>query len=268
MFAPWTVALAAVLLGTLALGTVGLLDDIAHLAAAPRLGVQVLVPLVASIVVANRSGGELIAGTVVAILWCVSYVNAFNFMDGINGISASQATITAVFLALVARDVGDQSIEVASLALAGASVGFLPFNAIRPRIFLGDVGSYGIGFALSAIALLLWDAGASPVVLLGPFVLYLSDTFTVLIRRRRRGDSLFEAHREHAYQRLIQAGWSHLEVAGLCAAITLVASVIMFVVLDSSTSAQVVALVAVVLLVLTYLSLVARHVGATQWGHR
>jgi len=132
----------------------------------------------------------------------------------------------------------------------------LPFNAIRPKIFLGDVGSYSIGFWLSATALLLWDSGASPVVLLGPFLLYLMDTSTVLFRRWRRGDSLFEAHREHAYQRLHQSGWSHVAVSALCGLLTISTSVLMLLTIDRGWAAQLLSLVVAISIIAGYLRFV------------
>jgi UDP-GlcNAc:undecaprenyl-phosphate/decaprenyl-phosphate GlcNAc-1-phosphate transferase len=250
------------LAGTVALGLVGLLDDRFNLPALPRLAAQVLVPFTAVLIAADRSGPALGAALVISVVWCAGYVNAFNFMDGINGISGSQAAIAGSFLALVARDVGNQPVELASWAIAGAAVGFLPFNAVRPRIFLGDVGSYGIGFLLAGTALLLWKAGAAPIVLLGPFLLYLADTSVVLVRRWRRGASLTEAHREHAYQLLTQSGWSHLAVAALCAGVTLLTSALMLAVTDATLAAQLVALLLSLVVVAGYLWLPIRFFPA------
>jgi UDP-N-acetylmuramyl pentapeptide phosphotransferase/UDP-N-acetylglucosamine-1-phosphate transferase len=174
-------------------------------------------------------------------------------MDGINGISGTQAAAAGGFLALVARHVQLNEIELAAWAMTGAAVGFLPFNAVRPKVFLGDVGSYGIGFWLAACALKLLDHGVSPLVLAGPFVLYLGDTSAVLVRRWRRGESLFEAHREHAYQLLVRSGWSHLAVSSLCLAITLATSFATFAVVDQSFMVQFLTLAASVLIVAIYL---------------
>ncbi len=156
-------------------------------------------------------------------------------------------------LPLRAHDLAARPVELASWALAGACLGFLPFNIIRPKIFLGDVGSYAIGFWLAATALLLWDAGGSPIVLLGPFLLYLVDTATTLFRRARRGESLTTAHRDHAYQRLQQSGWSHLGVTTICAAITAISSALMLAVSDSSRAIQAVALCGGLTLVASYI---------------
>lgn len=256
------VALAAV--GSVLLGAVGLADDRFHLPAAPRLAAQVAVPLVVSMLVVDGSARVAIGASAVAVVAAVGYVNAFNFMDGINGISASQAAIAAGTIAVLADGLDSLAIRDAALALCGASVGFLPFNAGRARIFLGDVGSYFIGAWLAGTALLVVDAGASVLTVLAPFLLYLADTSTVLIRRARRGAPLFEAHREHVYQRLHQLGWSHQAVSALCAAISAVSAVAMYATRDAGPSARALTFLACVAMVVGYLALPGLLSGRRQ----
>jgi UDP-GlcNAc:undecaprenyl-phosphate/decaprenyl-phosphate GlcNAc-1-phosphate transferase len=247
----WNRPITALVVGGVVLGGTGFADDRWTLSALPRLGVQIMTPVAVGILIADRATPWLVVAAVVV----AGYVNAFNFMDGINGISGSQAAIAGGLLALVANDVGADSLAIAGWAVCGASVGFLPFNAIRTRIFLGDVGSYFLGFWLAGLALLVVDAGAPVMVVVGPFLLYLLDTSTVLVRRARRRERLTEPHREHAYQRLVQAGWSHPVVAGLCAAVSAACGAIMYVVRDASTAAQFFALAGCVGLVVGYLAL-------------
>lgn len=248
-------AVIGALAGAGLLGVTGLLDDRFGLPALPRLLVQVATPIIVTIVVVDRAGWALAAAVIVAAVAIPAYVNAFNFMDGINGISGTQAAIAGTFLAAVAHTRDLPNLQIAGLAVCGASLGFLPFNTVRPKIFLGDVGSYFLGFWLAAIALLLIDDGAPAMVVVAPFLLYLADTSTVLIRRARRGERLMDAHREHAYQRLTQAGWSHVSVTLLCAAVSGLAAIIMYVVLDSSLWLQVLALLGCLALVAGYLAL-------------
>lgn len=248
-------AVTGALVGAGVLAATGLLDDRFGLPAVLRLLVQLLTPIVITLVVVDRTGWALAVAVLVAALVVPAYVNAFNFMDGINGISGTQAAIAGTFLAAVAHSRDLPNVEIAGLAVCGASLGFLPFNAVRPKIFLGDVGSYFLGFWLAALALLLVDDGAPVVVVVAPFLLYLADTSTVLVRRARRGERLMDAHREHAYQRLNQAGWSHLAVTLLCAAVSGVAAIIMYLVIDSSLVVQVLALLGSLALVVGYLAL-------------
>lgn len=246
-----TTPAVALIAGGVVLGGTGFADDRWQLGPRPRLLVQVLTPLILGAVVLGRVNGWL----VVAVVVVAGYVNAFNFMDGINGISGTQAAIAGAFLALVADHVGDRTLVAAGWAICGASLGFLPYNAWRPRVFLGDVGSYFAGFWLAGLALLLVEAGAPALVVVGPFILYVFDTFSVLVRRARRGDALTEAHREHTYQRLTQAGWSHVAVTVLCACVASACAVIMYLVIDRPLIVQLVALAASMMLVTTYLLL-------------
>lgn len=255
-------AVIGALVGAGVLAATGLLDDRYGLSAAPRLMVQLVTPIVVALAVVDRSGWALAVAVIVAAVAVPAYVNAFNFMDGINGISGTQAAIAGTFLAAVAHSGDLRNLQIAALAVCGASLGFLPFNAVRPKIFLGDVGSYFLGFWLAALALLLVDDGAPVLVIVAPFLLYLADTSTVLVRRARRGERLMDAHREHAYQRLTQAGWSHLTVTLVCAAVSSAAAIIMYLVLDSSPGVQVLALLGCLVLVVVYLALperIGRH---------
>jgi UDP-N-acetylmuramyl pentapeptide phosphotransferase/UDP-N-acetylglucosamine-1-phosphate transferase len=221
----------------------------------PRLIAQFAVPVMVGAVVIDRSGARLVLALVVAAFVVAAYINAFNFMDGINGISGSQAAIAGAFLAAIGDHIDAPAVTAAGLAVCGASLGFLPFNAIRARIFLGDVGSYFLGFWLAGLALLVVDAGVAAAVVVGPFLLYLMDTSVVIVRRARRGARLTEAHREHAYQRLTQVGWSHLAVASLCAVVSGLCALIMYALIDSAVGLQVVGLGVCAVVVTGYLAL-------------
>lgn len=166
------------------------------------------------------------AGT--ALFFLVGHTNAFNFMDGINGIAGGQATITGVGMALLTGlAAGDWSSTpvLLSFALAGATAGFLPHNFPRARMFMGDVSSAPLGLLLAA--LVVWLAAAHGAWLLLPLGLlhanFLLDTAITLTRRVARGERWFEAHREHFYQRLIRSGKSHALVTGVEMGLQLVA---------------------------------------------
>jgi UDP-GlcNAc:undecaprenyl-phosphate/decaprenyl-phosphate GlcNAc-1-phosphate transferase len=263
----WPAAVSGLLLGSLALAVTGLLDDRLGLPAVARLLVQVVVPLAIAVAVVDRGGWQLGTSVMLAVFALAGFVNAFNFMDGINGISGMQAAIAGTFLAIVADRLNAESLVGAGWAVSGAALGFLPFNAVRAFIFLGDVGSYFLGFWLAGLGLLVVEAGAPALVVLGPFLLYLLDTSATLLRRARRRQPLMEAHREHTYQRLVQAGWSHLSVAVLCAAVSGLCSLIMYSVLDSSSEVIAVALAGCLMLVTAYLalpSLIQRYDASTS----
>ena len=155
-------------------------------------------------------------------LWLTGYANAFNFMDGINGLAAGQAIVTGLGMALLGSVVSGQSSMVSppvllSLVIAGACAGFLPHNFPKARMFMGDVGSAPLGFLLAA--LVVWIARDYGWWLLIPLGLlhanFVLDTGLTLARRILRGERWYEAHREHFYQRLIRAGKSHPFVTGV-----------------------------------------------------
>jgi UDP-N-acetylmuramyl pentapeptide phosphotransferase/UDP-N-acetylglucosamine-1-phosphate transferase len=110
----------------------------------------------------------------------VAVVNAVNFMDGINGISAVTGAVAGAAFAWLGAELDDRTLLVLGAAVAGASLAFLPWNAPRARVFLGDVGSYGLGAALAAGVCLALAAGSTPEAAVGPLALYLADTGTVL----------------------------------------------------------------------------------------
>ncbi len=150
-----------------------------------------------------------------AVMWAV---NLFNFMDGADGVAGVQGLAASLGLGAVLSVAGEGGAALAAFALAGAVAGFLRWNWHPARIFLGDVGSYFIGFELAALMLMSGDSPAriSPaLILIAPFV--VDATFT-LLARALRGAPVWRAHREHVYQRLVLHAWSP---ARLCVVLAL-----------------------------------------------
>jgi UDP-N-acetylmuramyl pentapeptide phosphotransferase/UDP-N-acetylglucosamine-1-phosphate transferase len=160
------------------------------------------------------------AASAVAAAWLVGFVNAFNFMDGVNGIAGAHALIGGVTYTCLAGWRHDGFGVASGLALAAGAGAFLPWNAIRARVFLGDVGSYSIGAALAVLAVRLVSLGVPIEAVAGPVALYLADVAWTLQRRIRRGEPWLQAHRTHVYQRWCDAGWTHPEVTVLTCALT------------------------------------------------
>ena len=197
------------------LGALGRFDDVASLPPVFRLGAQVVTGAAAG----ARIGGPL--GAAAGAVAIPSIVNAFNFMDGINGISGGTA---AAWGSVVASDPSLVRSSRAQGALtAGMGLGFLPYNVPRASMFLGDVGSYllGSGIAVTVLESAFTDGCPNPRAAgraLAPLAPYLADTGITIVRRALRGDAVTEAHREHAYQRMVhETGWPHWAVSGLVA---------------------------------------------------
>jgi Fuc2NAc and GlcNAc transferase len=144
---------------------------------------------------------------VVAVVWLT---NLFNFMDGADGLAASQAAISAAIFAAMFASAGIDGSAGFALVAAAASLGFLVWNRPRARIFLGDCGSLLLGWCMAMLALNGTLTGAvSPAlafIVLSPFVV---DATLTLGWRAVRGERWYTPHRDHAYQYLIRAGWGH-----------------------------------------------------------
>lgn len=197
------------------LGAVGRLDDLGGLSIAPRLGSQVLV----GAAVGSRTGGG--RGAIIGAVTVPVIVNAFNFMDGINGISGATAAVWGC--ALASNRSSNNIIRAQASLTAGMGFGFLPHNVPDATMFLGDVGSYLLGSGIAVTVLQsAFDQGNFQVgnarEAVVPLLPYLADTGTTIIGRALRKEPITEAHRAHAYQQLVhETGWPHWAVAAVVA---------------------------------------------------
>lgn len=161
-------------------------------------------------------------GVPLALFWLVGLTNAYNFMDGIDGIAGGQGVVAGLGWFILGWIGGQPLTALLGLLLAAGCFGFLGHNWAPARVFMGDVSSTFLGFTFAAVALIasredprLLAAGA---LLVWPFVF---DTLLTLAVRLGRGEKLDAAHRSHLYQRLVLAGYSHGAVSMLymgCAA--------------------------------------------------
>ena len=196
----------------------GLLDDLLPM---PAIGKFILQFFAATVLIAAVSQGWAL-GWVVAlclIVACCYVVNIWNFMDGSNGLITVQALLIALAMAFWPGQ--PVTLRLVALALAGACVGFLPFNLPRARVFLGDVGSHTLGAAVFGLLLLAWHSATINLVqsLLMGTVLLLDSGYT-LARRVLAGRRIWRAHREHLYQYAVRRGHSHAKVCLYYAAAT------------------------------------------------
>ena len=150
----------------------------------------------------------------VALAW-LWFINLFNFMDGIDGIAAGEAAIIAfglVILAALHPDLGLASPE--AIVIGAAVIGFLLFNWPPARMFMGDVGSAGLGYLLGWLLIVAAAKGALVPALLLPLY-FVADASTTLAARAWRRKPLAQAHRDHAYQNAVDKGLSHALVSSL-----------------------------------------------------
>jgi len=193
----------------LVIAIVSFIDDLRHLPATLRLGVQVG----AAVPVALLFVPPL--WTPLAVLWIVGLTNAYNFMDGIDGIAGGQAVVAGGAWALLGMTAQQPLVAGVGLLIAGSSAGFLMHNWQPARIFMGDVGSAFLGFLFASLAVMAWPdvkLAAAGVLVVWPFIADAAFTF---VRRAMRRERVMEAHRSHIYQRLNQRGLSHAAVASI-----------------------------------------------------
>ncbi|WP_298854354.1 lipopolysaccharide biosynthesis protein [uncultured Aquimonas sp.] len=208
--------------GLLAVAAVGWWDDHRPLSARFRLVVHVLAAAqFLWVLQGTPTDMQTALHFGLGLLWIVSLVNFWNFIDGINGLAALQAVIAAGLYAGLAQAAGLAGAAVLMLALSSAVLGFLPYNLPRARLFMGDVGSGALGFALGAFALLLLPSVRAPWLLLLPVAAVLADAGLTLAKRMLLGRRWYAAHREHLYQWWVRRGASHVRVSLAYAAFSL-----------------------------------------------
>ncbi len=214
--------LLALIGGGSVVALIGFLDDHRRVPAGIRLAVHVAAALwalvclggLAPLMIGHRVVDLGWAGQVLALLGIVWTLNLFNFMDGIDGIAASEAVFITCAGALLTLVHGQASDTVAiGLAFAAACLGFLLWNWPPATIFMGDVGSGYLGYVISVMALAATRDNPAAVwiwLILGG--VFFVDATVTLVRRAIRRERLHEAHRGHAYQRLARRWQSHRRV--------------------------------------------------------
>ncbi len=223
-----TLALAGVL------GGMAALDDLYDFGAKTKLLAQAVAGLVFAVFVARIEVLPLglidlplgpVVGALGTALWIVVATNAVNFMDGANGVAPGAQVMALFAFALAAFSAGLPVIGGAALAGAAASLGFLPWN-LRGKLFQGDVGALFSSFLLAGLAVLATKTGpghAAVFLYFAPLALFpfLTDVLLTLLVRARRGERLFEAHRDHLYQLWLtrRPDRSHLALAARTSAI-------------------------------------------------
>lgn len=199
----------------------GFIDDLRGLGVRIRLlAVVALATVFGSMMALETGHGPALAvGVVVAVAFLIlAHTNAFNFMDGINGISGLTTAAVGLFFAWQSGERGLPELQALGLAVAVAGLAFLPFNVPRARLFLGDSGSYALGFLLAAIGIWFGIETSDWWLAAAPFALYFLDTGFTLLRRAGQGKPLSQPHREHTYQRLSDGLGSHVGASFIVAA--------------------------------------------------
>ena len=164
------------------------------------------------------------------VIWIVGISNAFNLIDGLDGLAAGAGLFATIVMLIVSFVQGNIGVTVLTLALTGALIGFLRYNFNPASIFLGDCGALFIGFTLAALSMLGAQKASTAVAVAIPmmaFGLPIIDTSFTMVRRFISGKPIFQGDREHIHHMLLARGWSQRNVAfalySLCAVFSLLA---------------------------------------------
>jgi UDP-N-acetylmuramyl pentapeptide phosphotransferase/UDP-N-acetylglucosamine-1-phosphate transferase len=209
-----------ILMMTGVISIVSLMDDRRGLSIAVRLGVHLLAAallVIGSGLVFHTKTDSMLGfiklGWIAApftIVFVVWMTNLYNFMDGMDGFAGGMTVIGYGLLGYLGWQAHHPVISVIATLQSAAAAGFLVYNFPPARIFMGDVGSVSIGFLAAALIVLGCRDGVFdlwvPVIIFSPFIL---DATVTLARRAFHHEKVWEAHRDHYYQRLVLSGWSH-----------------------------------------------------------
>lgn len=208
-------------------------DDIHSLSPRLRFAVQGLVALGSVLGMGYFKSvtiplfGQLPLGAVgflITILWIVGLTNAYNFMDGIDGMAGGVALSAALGWMFLASRTNHNFVFWIAFAVGAGSLGFLFHNWSPAKIFMGDAGSTFLGYTFAALPLLSADEGGD-ALMLGTLLMwtFIMDAGITFIRRALKRENVFAAHRTHVYQRLAASGYGHAAVSSLYILLTLLA---------------------------------------------
>lgn len=190
---------------------ISLLDDIYHLSVKWRLLVQLMASAVFILAMLPPQAWWLITLMTLLITWMT---NLYNFMDGSDGLAGGMGLFGFASYATAAYIMGDMHLALMNAAVSSACLAFLFFNFNPAKIFMGDSGSIPLGFLAGSMGAYgyfyaLWPVWF-PVLVFSPFII---DATVTLIKRQLAGEKVWQAHRSHYYQHLVQLGWGHRNTA-------------------------------------------------------
>ncbi len=211
-----------VTIGGLVFFLIGLADDLFSLSPIARLLLQVSAASCAwfvgvqidfvSIPGLGITQLPLLISWLFTIVWLVGMTNAVNWIDGLDGLAAGVCGIAAVVMLIVSLFMNQPAAALIVAAMAGGALGFLRYNFNPAQIFMGDGGSYYLGFTLASVGVIGLLKSVTTVAVLLPFLILavpILDMSAVIIDRLRSGKSPFIADKRHLHHRLLKAGLSH-----------------------------------------------------------
>ncbi|HSL31526.1 MAG TPA: glycosyltransferase family 4 protein [Anaerolineales bacterium] len=207
------------------LALVGWRDDIFSLSPNYRFLVQGLVATISILVlgyfrvVRIPLVGDVdlgVVGIIITFLWIIGMINAYNFMDGIDGMAAGVAVVAGLGWMILSSNVSNPFIFWVALAIAATGLGFLGHNWPPAKIFMGDVASTFLGYSFAILPLLSADQSGDALTM-GTLLMWtvIIDTFLTFLRRLVTGENVLSGHRLHLFQQLVSGGYKHGTISAL-----------------------------------------------------
>jgi UDP-GlcNAc:undecaprenyl-phosphate/decaprenyl-phosphate GlcNAc-1-phosphate transferase len=232
----WERSFIYIVLGAI-LALVGWRDDLFSLSPNYRFLVQGLIAIISILglgyfkIVRIPLLGEIdlgIVGIVITFLWIMGLINAYNFLDGIDGMAGGVAVVAGLGWMTLSSNVNNPFVFWVALSIAAASLGFLGHNWPPAKIFMGDVASTFLGYSFAVLPLLSAQSGDALTV--GTLLMWIviMDTFVTFLRRLVKGQKVISGHRSHLFQQLIDGGYKHATISSLYIFLTFLAGMLSY----------------------------------------
>ena len=168
-------------------------------------------------------------GIVITFLWIIGMINAYNFMDGIDGMAGGVAVVAGLGWMILSSNVQNPFVFWVALSIAATSLGFLGHNWPPAKIFMGDVASTFLGYSFAALPLLSADQSGDALTM-GTLLMWtvIMDTFLTFLRRLVKGENILSGHRLHLFQQLVMGGYKHGTISALYIFLTFLAGLLTY----------------------------------------
>ncbi len=236
LFADITTEVRGILLGAIIIVATGAMDDVISLKPGTKFLAQIIAAIIAVLhgvvirVVMNPNvfsqTESVLLGWLaipITILWIVGITNSVNLIDGLDGLAVGVSTISCITILVVALRVAEPNVAIIVAALAGACIGFMPYNLNPAKIFMGDTGSLLLGYVLSTVSVLGLFKFYTVVTFVVPVLALavpLSDTVFAFVRRIMHGQSPFKADRGHFHHKLMDLGLNQKQAVAILYAVS------------------------------------------------
>ena len=269
-----------VLLGAAIIVALGIFDDVLALGAKLKFVVQIVAAAI-PVCIGNLQIGLFtnlnplsdtpfvhlgILAVPVTIIWIVGITNAVNLIDGLDGLAVGVSSIAAITMLAVALLTGNMPIAITMAALAGACIGFMPYNLNPAKIFMGDTGSTFLGYMLATVSIMGLFKFYAVISFAVPFLILglpIFDTANAIIRRVAAGRSPMSPDRGHVHHKLIDMGFNQKQAVAILYAISATLGLTAVVLTSSGEVKAIVLLLAVLAAILVGACIIY---GAEHWS--